>query len=69
VFSSEPMTRENPLLGAKNIYLTPHIAGKGKEGVQKSFDAAMNNLRLGIAGKTPNNLLNPEALRKSEPAR
>jgi phosphoglycerate dehydrogenase-like enzyme len=69
VFSTEPTAKDNPLLGAKNLYLTPHIAGKGKEGVQKSFDAAMNNLRAGIAGKTPNNLLNPEALRKGEPAR
>ncbi len=69
VFTTEPMPADNPLLGAKNLYLTPHIAGKGKEGVQKSFDAAMNNLRQGLAGKTPQNVLNPDALRKAEMAR
>ena len=69
VFSVEPPSSDNPLLGAKNIYLTPHIAGKGKEGVQKSFDAAMNNIRCYAGqGKTPNNVLNAAAVHSTAPA-
>ena len=69
VFSTEPPASNNPLLGAKNLYLTPHIAGKGKEGVQKSFDAAMNNIRCYAGqGKTPNNVLNTAALQTTAPS-
>lgn len=63
VFSVEPMKPDNPLMGAKNLYLTPHIAGKGREGVEKSFNAALSNIRTGLAGGRPNNLLNPEVLK------
>jgi hypothetical protein len=51
VFSVEPPKPDAPLFGAKNIYLTPHVAGKGREGVEKSFHAAINNLRAAV-GKT-----------------
>ncbi len=68
VFSSEPMAKGNPLLGAKNIILTPHIAGRGKEGVQKSFDFSMDNIRNGLAG-TPQNILNPEVRKGAAPGR
>lgn len=63
VFSVEPPKPDNPLFGAKNLYLTPHIAGKGREGVEKSFFAAINNLRGFLEGRRPNNILNPEVLR------
>jgi phosphoglycerate dehydrogenase-like enzyme len=69
VFSTEPMTGDNPLLGAKNIYLTPHIAGKGKEGVEKSFAFSMDNIRACLQGKSPQNVLNPEVLRQAQVAR
>jgi phosphoglycerate dehydrogenase-like enzyme len=60
VFSTEPAKADNPLLGAKNVLLTPHVAGKGKEGVEKSFNFSMDNIRNGLAGK-PQNVLNPDA--------
>jgi phosphoglycerate dehydrogenase-like enzyme len=68
VFSVEPPKPDAPLFGAKNIYLTPHVAGKGREGVEKSFHAAINNLRAGLEGRKPNNLLNPQVL-QAEAAR
>ena len=63
VYSVEPPKPDNPLFGAKNLYLTPHIAGKGREGVEKSFFAAINNLRGFLEGRRPNNVLNPEVLK------
>lgn len=65
VFSAEPTKPDNPLMGARNLYLTPHIAGKGREGVEKSFNAALGNIRTGLAGGRPNNLLNPEVFGKA----
>lgn len=63
VYSVEPPKPDNPLFGARNLYLTPHIAGKGREGVEKSFFAAINNLRGFLEGRRPNNVLNPEVLK------
>lgn len=64
VFSVEPMKPDNPLLGAKNIFLSPHVAGRGKEGVVRSFNASMDNIRRFIVqGQSPRNMLNPEALK------
>lgn len=69
VFATEPPASDNPLLDAKNICLTPHIAGKGREGVQKSFDAAMDNIRRHVAqGQAPANVLNAAVLRSAAPA-
>lgn len=62
VFSVEPIRPDNPLVGAPNLFPTPHVAGRGKEGVVRSFNAAMSNIRDFIErGKTPGKILNPEA--------
>ena len=63
VFSTEPIKPDNPLLGAKNIALSPHVAGRGKEGVVRSFNASMENIRRYVAlGQPPRNVLNAEAM-------
>ena len=62
VFSAEPIKADNPLLGAKNIALSPHVAGRGKEGVQRSFNVAVENIRRFIEkGEPPINIINHEA--------
>jgi phosphoglycerate dehydrogenase-like enzyme len=62
VFSVEPIRPDNPLIGAPNLFPTPHVAGRGKEGVVRSFAKCMRNIRDFIeGGVTPLNILNPEA--------
>ena len=45
VFSSEPILEDNPLLNAKNIDLTSHIAGVTEDVINRSFDWAHENVR------------------------
>lgn len=57
VVSSEPIREDNPLLGAKNCIITPHISWAPKESRQRLMDIAVENLNSYIAGKT-NNVVN-----------
>jgi len=45
VVSQEPMTADNPLLGAKNIIITPHLAWATYESRARLMDIAVNNVR------------------------
>ncbi|MBI4082990.1 MAG: phosphoglycerate dehydrogenase [Candidatus Lambdaproteobacteria bacterium] len=70
VFASEPWEENNPLLKAKNIGLSPHIAGRGQEGVVRSFNAGLENIKSFVStGKAPRNILNPEAQKIAAVAR
>jgi glycerate dehydrogenase len=57
VVSSEPIKNDNPLLQAKNCFITPHISWAPKESRQRLMDAAVENLRQFLAG-TPVNVVN-----------
>jgi len=62
VFSAEPIEPDNPLLGARNVVRSPHAAGRGQEGVLRSFNAALENIRRFIEqGRPPINIINPAA--------
>jgi phosphoglycerate dehydrogenase-like enzyme len=62
VFSIEPILPDNPLIGAPRLLLTPHMAGRGRDGLERSLEAAMNNIRgFLLEGRLPENLINPEA--------
>lgn len=52
VVSVEPMREDNPLLTAPNTVITPHIAWAPKETRARLIDAAADNLRLFMEGKT-----------------
>ena len=54
VVSEEPMSRDNPLLGAPNCIITPHIAWAATETRQRLLDAVIDNLESFIAGKAKN---------------
>ena len=54
VVSSEPITAENALLGAKNIVITPHIAWAPKESRTRLMAVAVSNLASYIGGETVN---------------
>jgi glycerate dehydrogenase len=54
VLSSEPAQTGNPLLGAKNCIITPHISWASYESRARLMDIAVGNLRAFIAGKPVN---------------
>ncbi len=58
VVSVEPIKMDNPLLNAKNVIITPHIAWAPKESRQRLMDIAVDNLKAFIAGN-PVNVVNP----------
>ena len=57
VVSTEPIKGDNPLLGAKNCIITPHISWAPKESRQRLMDIAVDNLKAYLAGK-PVNVVN-----------
>lgn len=57
VLSAEPPKRDNPLLTAKNCYITPHIAWAAKETRARLIDILEDNLRAYIDGM-PKNTVN-----------
>lgn len=54
VVSVEPICGDNPLLGAPNMIITPHIAWAPKEARMRLMDIAAENLRQYMAGKPQN---------------
>lgn len=54
VVSEEPISIENPLLQAKNIIITPHIAWAPKESRSRLLDIAVNNLEAYLKGSLVN---------------
>lgn len=57
VVSEEPIRAENPLLQAKNCFITPHVAWASRESRQKIMDCAVENLKAFLAGE-PVNVVN-----------
>lgn len=57
VVSAEPIKKDNPLLTAKNIIITPHIAWAPKESRIRLLDIAVANLEKFLSGK-PVNVVN-----------
>ena len=54
VLSTEPPTADNPLLGAKNCFITPHIAWATKEARQRLLQIAQDNVEQFIKNKPIN---------------
>ena len=57
VVSTEPIREDNPLLGARNMIITPHIAWAPKESRQRLMDIAVDNLKHFVDG-APQNVVN-----------
>ena len=54
VVSTEPIRPDNPLLGAKNCIITPHISWASKESRQRLMDLAVKNLEAFMDGNVVN---------------
>jgi len=57
VLSVEPPTANNPLINAKNCYITPHISWATKEARSRLMDIAIDNLDMFLKG-SPVNVVN-----------
>jgi len=57
VVSTEPIKGNNPLLKAKNCFITPHVAWASKESRKRLMEIAVNNLKAYLKG-TPENVVN-----------
>ena len=57
VVSTEPIRGDNPLLTAKNCFITPHISWAPKESRERILSITAENLRAFLAGE-PVNLVN-----------
>ena len=57
VVSTEPIRADNPLLGAKNCFITPHISWAPKEARERIMDCTAKNLQSFLAG-APVNVVN-----------
>ncbi|MEP7361995.1 MAG: D-2-hydroxyacid dehydrogenase [Acidobacteriota bacterium] len=54
VLDVEPPKQGNPLIGAKNCIVTPHMAWATKEARARLMDIAVENLRVFLAGSPAN---------------
>ena len=57
VASSEPINPDNPLLKAKNIFITPHISWAAKETRERLMQMAADNLKAYFNGKDLNRVV------------
>lgn len=57
VVYTEPIKADNPLLGAKNCIITPHISWAPKESRQRIMDCTVSNIKAFLDG-TPVNVVN-----------
>lgn len=57
VVSVEPILNDNPLLTAKNCFITPHISWAPKESRQRLMDIAVENVQAFLTG-SPINVVN-----------
>ncbi len=54
---NEPISEDNPLLKAKNCYITPHISWTAVEGRQRLASFAIDNVKAFLEGN-PKNIVN-----------
>jgi glycerate dehydrogenase len=58
VLAAEPPTAENPLLTARNCFITPHIAWATRSARARLLNTAVENIRKYLQ-KSPQNTVSP----------
>ncbi len=58
VFSTEPVQKDNVLLQAPNVILSPHIAGVTNEARQRIIEKTISNVERFIKGEKPVDIVN-----------
>jgi lactate dehydrogenase-like 2-hydroxyacid dehydrogenase len=61
VTTPEPLPPDDPLLGAPNLIVTPHVGSATERTRERMAALAVEGLLAGLAGKRPRHLVNPEA--------
>ena len=61
VVSTEPIAADNPLLSARNLTITPHLAWATREARRRLMTSTAENIRAFLDGR-PQNLVNAEHL-------
>ena len=56
VLSAEPPRPDNPLLDARNCFITPHIAWASQDARTRLMQIATDNLRSWLQGQAKNNV-------------
>lgn len=51
VFAKEPLPQDNPLRGAPNLIITPHIAWRSTTSIGALQDGAIDRARRALTGK------------------
>lgn len=71
VFETEPPVGTSPLMGMRNVVLTPHISAGTRDAFEAKMHAAFDNLRRFFAGDPIDNevVVGPSALPAAQPAR
>lgn len=62
VFEQEPLPQDAAILSEPNVVLTPHAAWYSEESYAELKSRAIGNVIDFCAGRTPRNILNPDAL-------
>ena len=57
VVNGEPQSEDSPLIGAKNLYITPHLAWSDKEARMQIINTAADNLRSFLEGGDLNRIV------------
>ncbi|PZE21275.1 2-hydroxyacid dehydrogenase [Paenibacillus xerothermodurans] len=60
VFEHEPVSPDHPLLTLPNVVALPHIGSASVQTRKKMAMMAAQNVILGVTGRMPNELVNPE---------
>ena len=57
VVKGEPQSADSPLIGAKNLYITPHLAWSDREAREQIINTSAENLKSFLKGEDKNRIV------------